>query len=76
MAAREPASAIRRAMVMVERSMCDGSTKVCIGIGQQPIGHLHAQSKSTFVLLLSLEPEKALLEITDDLAFRVVRRVG
>ncbi len=56
--------------------MCDGSTKVCIGIGQQPIGHLHAQSKSTFVLLLSLEPEKALLEITDDLAFRVVRRVG
>ena len=61
---------------MAERSVCEGSTQVCIAISQQPVGHLHAQSEGAFVLPKLLKPKQALLEITDGLAFRVVRAVG
>jgi hypothetical protein len=63
-------------MVMAERSVCEGSTQVCIAISQQPVGHFHAQSEGAFVLPKLLKPKQALLEITDGLAFRVVRAVG
>lgn len=63
-------------MVMAERSVGEGSTQVCIAISQQPVGHFHAQGEGAFVLPQLFEPLQALLEITDGLAFRVVRMIG
>ena len=63
-------------MVMAERSVGEGSTQVCIAISKQPVGHFHAQGEGAFVLPQLFEPEQALLEVTDSLAFRVVRMIG